>query len=262
MTSAALFDSHSPLDVQLSRVKEAIRAEPAQASLRTFYFQLLAVLGDWHKALAQLQVCAQLDIKAAPMAHAYREALRCELLRAEVFAGQRTPYILGEPPQWLSYMVDALKAQCTGSHEAALQLRTEALDLAPASAGAINGEPFEWLCDSDSRLGPLFEFYTNGCYYWVPFSAVRSATLDAPADLRDLVWQPAELVLTNESTLRGLIPARYPAQEGDDDGLRLARRTEWMQLGGEHVAGRGQRMLISDQGDHALLDVRTIAFNP
>lgn len=95
--TAVLFDSHSPLDVQLSRVRDAIREEPARASLRTFYFQLLAVLGDWNKALAQLQVCAQLDPKAVPMAQAYREAMRCELLRSEVFEGRRTPYILGEP---------------------------------------------------------------------------------------------------------------------------------------------------------------------
>ncbi|CAN7209991.1 virulence protein SciE type [Acidovorax sp. LjRoot129] len=259
--TAVLFDSHSPLDVQLSRVRDAIREEPARASLRTFYFQLLAVLGDWNKALAQLQVCAQLDPKAVPMAQAYREAMRCELLRSEVFEGRRTPYILGEPPQWLSYMVDALKAQSEGSQEAALKLRTQALDMAPASPGEINGEPFEWLCDSDSRLGPIFELYTNGCYYWVPFSAVRSIALEKPQDLRDLVWQPAELTLVNESTLQGLVPARYPAHASDDDSLRLARRTEWTDIGGEHVAGRGQRVLSSELGDHAVLDVRTIAFN-
>ncbi|KQO25175.1 type VI secretion system accessory protein TagJ [Acidovorax sp. Leaf78] len=259
--TAVLFDSQSPLDVQLSRVKDAIREEPSKASLRTFYFQLLAVLGDWTKALAQLQVCAQLDPKAVPMAQAYREAMRCELLRTEVFEGRRTPYILGEPPQWLSYMVDALKAQSEGSHDAALNLRTQALDLAPACAGTINGDPFEWLCDSDSRLGPILELHTNGCYYWVPYSSIRSIAFEKPQDLRDLVWQPAELTLVNESTVQGLVPARYPTQAGDDDTLRLARRTEWTDIGGEHVAGRGQRVLISDQGDHALLDVRAIAFN-
>lgn len=259
--TAVLFDSQSPLDVQLSRVKDAIREEPAKASLRTFYFQLLAVLGDWTKALAQLQVCAQLDPKAVPMAQAYREAMRCELLRTEVFEGRRTPYILGEPPQWLSYMVDALKAQSEGSHDAALNLRTQALDLAPTCAGTINGDPFEWLCDSDSRLGPILELHTNGCYYWVPYSSIRSIAFEKPQDLRDLVWQPAELTLVNESTVQGLVPARYPTQAGDDDTLRLARRTEWTDIGGEHVAGRGQRVLISDQGDHALLDVRAIAFN-
>ncbi|WP_369882186.1 type VI secretion system accessory protein TagJ [Acidovorax sp. HMWF018] len=42
--------------------------------------------------------------------------------------------------------------------------------------------------------------------------------------------------------------------------MRLARRTEWAEIGDEHVAGRGQRMWVSDQGDHALLDVRTISF--
>lgn len=109
--TAILFDSQSPLDLQLHRVKDAIRAEPSKASLRTYYFQLLAVLGDWDRALAQLQV-----------------------------------------------------------------------------------------------------------------------------------------------------PTRYPLQAHDDDGLRLARRTEWSEISDDHVAGSGQRMWVSDQGDHALLDVRTISF--
>lgn len=259
--TTTFFDSTNPLDVQLSRIKEAIRAEPTKASLRTFYFQLLAVMGDWDKALAQLQVCAQLDPKALPMAQAYREAMRCELLRTEVFEGRRTPFVVGEPPQWLSYMVDALKAQAEGSQEAAFDLRTQALDMAPAISGSINGDPFEWLCDSDSRLGPIFELYSAGCYYWVPLSSIKSITLEKPQDLRDVVWQPAELTLVNEGTLQGVVPVRYPAHAGDEDGLRLARRTEWSEIGGDHLAGRGQRVLITDQGDHAMLDVRTISFN-
>ncbi|MFY3382649.1 type VI secretion system accessory protein TagJ [Paracidovorax sp. MALMAid1276] len=259
--TTATFDSQLPLALQIDRVKEAIRADPSKASLRTFYFQLLAVLGDWTKAIAQLQVCAQLDPKALPMAQAYREAMRCEMLRSEVFAGVRQPYIMGEPPQWMSYMVDALKAQTDPSSRAAHELRAQALEMAPAIAGAIDGSPFEWLCDSDTRLGPIFEFHTNGCYYWIPYSALRSVTLEKPQDLRDVVWQPAELVLVNDSTLRGLAPARYPAQAADDDGLRLGRRTEWAELDGDHVAGRGQKMLVTDQGDHAVLDVRTIAFD-
>ncbi len=80
--TTALFDSHLPLAQQFDQVKEAIRSDPSKPSLRTFYFQLLAVLGDWTKALAQLQVCAQLDPKALPMAQAYREAMRCQTLRA------------------------------------------------------------------------------------------------------------------------------------------------------------------------------------
>ena len=246
----------------MNRVKEAIRAEPAKAPLRTFYFQLLAVLGDWNKALAQLQMCAQLDPKAIPMAQAYREALRCELLRKEVFEGQRTPYILGEPPAWLSYMVDALKAQAQGSHDAALKLRTQALDMAPASAGAINGDAFEWLCDSDSLLGPAFELYTNGCYYWVPFSAVRSVTLDKPSDLRDLVWASGQLAFTNGGSTVALLPTRYAGSESSQDpGIFLARKTLWEERGPDTFVGLGQRLWATDAGEFPLLEARDIALD-
>lgn len=261
MTSPTHFESRIPLDEQVERVKDAIRNHPEQANLRTFYFQLLAVLGHWDKALKQLQVCAQLDPQAAPMAHAYREAMRCELLRQEVFAGRKTPFILGEPPQWISYLIDALKAQAEGAGEAALELRMQALDMAPALAGRLNDEPFEWLCDSDSRLGPVCELHAKGCYYWVPFSAVRSIAFEKPQDLRDMVWQPCEITLANGNTLQGLIPTRYPLSAIEDDALRLARRTEWVDLAGDHVAGRGQRVLLTDRSEHALLDVRSICFD-
>ena len=42
--------------------------------------------------------------------------------------------------------------------------------------------------------------------------------------------------------------------------LLLARKTEWSELQPEVWAGLGQRMLGSDAGDHALMDVREIVF--
>ena len=49
------------------------------------------------KALEQLQLCAQLDPSCEPMARAYREAIRCEVLRAEVFAGKKSPFSWASP---------------------------------------------------------------------------------------------------------------------------------------------------------------------
>ena len=57
----------------------------------------------------------------------------------------------------------------------------------------------------------------------------------------------------------GLIPTRYPGSEASDDaGVRLARKTEWLQPGGELYVGSGQRMLATDQGEYPLLEVREI----
>src|SRR5690606_40769521 len=60
-----------------------------------------------------------------------------------------------------------------------------AFEAAPASAGMLDGKPFEWIADADMRLGPVIEAIINGKYFWLPFASVARLDLEAPADLRD-----------------------------------------------------------------------------
>src|SRR5262245_36151839 len=96
------------VEVALNKLQEQIRKEPANADLRVFLFQLLSVMGQWERALTQLNVAAELDAKTLAMAQMYREAIRCELLRAEVFAGKRSPVVFGEPEEWLALLIESL----------------------------------------------------------------------------------------------------------------------------------------------------------
>jgi protein involved in temperature-dependent protein secretion len=66
-------------DVELKRLESEIRASPSDARLRTYLFQLLALRGDWQRAISQLQVSAQLDPIALAMAK--RCAPRCSAPR-------------------------------------------------------------------------------------------------------------------------------------------------------------------------------------
>lgn len=248
---------------ELKRLQGEVRARPDDAKLRTYLFQLLVVNGEWQRALNQLQVCAQLAASAIPMAQTYREAIRCEAFRAEVFAGKRTPPILGEPPPWMGLMVESLEKFSHGHVAAAEDLRAEALELAPATAGTIDGKSFEWIADADSRLGPVCEAIVDGKYYWVPFERIAGINVDAPTDLRDFVWAGAQIKLTTDATQVALIPARYPGSEAaDNDALRLARMTTWVEAGPDTFVGLGQRMWATDVGEFALLDTRDIALRP
>lgn len=256
------FDANRPLAEQLTELKRTIQKDASNGALRVYLFQLLAVQGDWQKALDQLQLCAQLDAKATPMAQTYREAIRGELWREKVFAGTISPHILGQPPEWLGWLIQATKSLANGHAEQAAELRAKAFDEAPALTGEINDTPFEWLADSDSRLGPVCELYANSAYYWVPFQAIRQISFEKPKDLRDMVWTACEVTLTNGGNLLGFIPTRYPAMPaGVADDLRLSRRTEWTELDAEHVAGVGQRVWVTDMADFSLLDTRKIKFS-
>jgi len=260
-TSAEQAVREADLQGALNRVQDEIRKAPADAELRVFLFQLLCVLGQWERALTQLNLAAELDAKALAMSQMYREAIRCELLRTQVFAGRTSPMIFGEPQQWLALLIESLLTQAAGSAANAEELRARAFDSAPATSGSIDGAAFEWLADADMRLGPVCEAVINGRYYWIPFENLARIDLEAPADLRDLVWVPAHFQFTNGGESVGVIPTRYPGSDQAEDALlRLARKTVWLEPSPGVFHGLGQRMLTSDNGDHPLLDVRNICF--
>lgn len=252
------------LDEQLSELQTRIKADASNAKLRIHLFQLLCVMGKWQRALAQLQLCAQLDSKALAMAQTYREAIRSELFRAEVFAGKRTPQVMGQPPDWIGLLIEALKLEATGSPEAAAELRRTALDKAEPRACRVDDSQCEWIADADSRLGPVCEVIANGQYYWLPFSSCNALRLETPADLRDLVWSPAEILLPNEGRVPALIPSRYPGSENDisasADALKQSRQTLWLDRGNDVWHGLGQRLWVSDVGEHPILDTRSVTF--
>ena len=205
-----------------------MRAKPQDAKLRVFLFQLLCVLGQWDRALNQLNVAAQLDASALAMAQMYREAIRCELLRAEVFEGATPPMVFGQPEEWLALLIESLLLAGRGKAKESAELRARAFDGAPGTAGTVGDQPFEWIADADSRLGPVLEAIINGRYYWVPFARLAQVAIEAPEDLRDVVWMPAHLGFANGGESVALVPTRYPGSELSQDGqILLARKTVW-----------------------------------
>jgi type VI secretion system protein ImpE len=247
------------LDLALNTLQDQIRKAPEKADLRVFLFQLLCVQGQWARALNQLDVAAELDAATIPMAQMYRETIRCEQLRADVFAGRRSPLVFGEPEPWLAWLIEALAASGTDRKAQADDLRGRAFEAAPASPGSVDGQPFEWIADADMRLGPVCEAMINGRYYWVPFNRLSQITIEAPTDLRDLVWTPVQFTFANGGETVGAIPTRYPGSENaDDPQLQLARKTAWIEDSPEMFTGLGQRVIATDSGEHPLMDVRAI----
>lgn len=247
------------LQEALQDLKEHVRKQPDNSGYRTFLFQLLAVVGEWERALNQLNVLSDLEVAALPMLHIYKEAIQCESLRREIFAGRRKPLLLGEPPGWVALLLESMRLLGERRYEVALSLRSQAFEQAPESTGNIDGQSFKWIADADSSLGPVTEVILNARYYWVPFQQIRAVTIPEPRDLRDKVWLPAQFTWTNGGQAHGLIPARYAGSENSQDPLiQLGRKTDWIALADGVYQGLGQRMLATDQGEYALLDIRHI----
>jgi type VI secretion system protein ImpE len=247
------------LDEALASLQGEVRNKPADAKLRTFLFQLFCVLGQWERAMTQLKVLAEMGPETMMLARIFEPVLNCEVLRGEVFAGKRTPIIFGEPMDWIGLLAQANELAAKGQFTPAQELRDKAFEAAPATAGKINDQPFEWIADADLRLGPLLEAIIEGHYYWVPFCRIKRIYMEPPTDLRDLVWTPAQFVWANGGEASGHIPTRYPRSELATDGsLRLARKTDWVEQSEGFATGLGQRVLGTNVNEYPLLESRTI----
>jgi type VI secretion system protein ImpE len=249
------------VDEALAALKDAVRARPADAKLRVFLFQMFCVTGEWERALTQLNVAAEMDAANLLMSQVCGAALNAEALRAQIFAGKRLPLMLGEPDEWMGWLVQAAQLFGAGEASRAAELREKALEAAPATAGAINGHEFQWIADADQRLGPMLEAVVEGKYYWIPFTRIKQIDTEPPTDLRDVVWLPANITWTTGTSAVALLPVRYPGSETDaDPSIRLARKTDWQERDGWSI-GKGQRLLATDADDFPLLQVRSLVLN-
>ena len=247
------------LEQSLSALMDKVRNDPSNIENRIFLFQLLAVLGQWDRALTQLKVVGELDAITLAMVQTYRQALRCEVFRAGVFNGKRSPMVFGDPEQWIALLLEALKLTAQGQLAQSQTMREEAFEHASVTSGVINEQPFEWISDADSRLGPTLECILNGRYYWIPFNRIREINIEEPCDLRDEVWMPAYFTWANGGEAVGLIPTRYPGTEKSDNAqLVRAKKTAWIEQGNDLYLRLEQHMLATDQGEYPLMDIRNI----
>lgn len=243
----------------LAQLQAEIRQHPSDAKLRVFLAQLLMVLGQWDRALNQLQVLEQMDASSLPMVRTYQTAIACERLRQSVFAGERSPLVFGDPTPWLASLIQALSLTAQGHFQQASDLRATALEQAPTTSGTLNGAVIQWIADADSRLGPVLEVLINGKYYWMPFERLRRVVIEEPTDVRDFVWTPAQLTVANGGEVAALIPTRYPGSEAVEDAqIRMARRTDWQSAEGDTYLGLGQRALTTDTIEVGLLELREL----
>ncbi|AHG20946.2 hypothetical protein Z042_16045 [Chania multitudinisentens RB-25] len=252
------------LPTALEQTAAAVKAAPADADKRAEWVQLLLLYGDWQRASAQLQAWQALTPLAGPTTQQLSDAVAAEIQRERVFRGETAPLFLTPPPEWLSLLVEALRAP----PPQASQLRERAFSLAAAHAGTLSLDgsreftPFGWLADADSRLGPVCELLLDNRYYWVPFQDLASITFQAPQNAVHLVWAHAMVKWPSGKQQVCQIPARYPLSEETEDAHRLGRKTDWLPLNNaEHYAGQGQKTWITDHDEYALLTLRQVQFS-
>ncbi|MCH2161548.1 MAG: tetratricopeptide repeat protein [Phycisphaerales bacterium] len=249
-------------DEALAALKDQVRHDSGNAALRLSLAQVELINGNWPKARDAVDTAGTLDSSRELLCQQWKLLIQAEETRAEVFAGEKTAIVMGDPEPWIAGLQDALRLDAEGHGEAAKAARDLAMEEAPARSGTIDDTPFAWLCDTDERIGPTFEAVINGRYTWLPQSVVINMEFHKPAELVDLVWAEAVVRLKNGGETTALIPTRYPKSETSEDGkIRLARLTTFEELPGGTSIGLGQRMFATDADDYPILQVSSIRFD-
>jgi type VI secretion system protein ImpE len=105
----------------------------------------------------------------------------------------------------------------------------------------------------------------GGRYLWVPFSELSTVTIPPPKLLRDLYWASGELESHGPDAgepKEVLLPAMTAlAWQNPDEMVRLGRVTEWAELETGEEAPVGQKLLLVDDEEFPLLEVREITFD-
>ncbi|SFR11196.1 type VI secretion system protein ImpE [Enterobacter sp. kpr-6] len=258
---SVLLQDHS-IEDGIRLAEQQVRNNPAQAAYRHGLFQLLCITGEWSRALQQLQLCVRMDANYTEEARLFRELVRCEIFRHTVFQGEQQPGFILPPPVWTESLLAALACEVNGETRKADEHRTTALEAIMEISGQWNGGAFDWVSDSDSRIGPVLELVTGGVYIWLPFSQIRSLESPLPTRLTDLLWKPVNITLVNGETHGAWLFTRYSGSDSACDALRLCRETAWQDGPGETaVRALGQKVWLSSHGDINLLDLTTCTFH-
>jgi type VI secretion system protein ImpE len=213
---------------------EELRSYPLDAKRRTFLFELLCFAGEYDRAEKHLDVLADQNPKAAAGMMLYRSALHAERTRQEMFRTGHLP----------------------GASEGA----------AAAGGGTWNGKPFEYLGDADDRIGDHLEVFIAGSYTWIATKYIERLEIEAPENLRDLLWARARIDASPKFRIQELgeilLPVIAPlSYQSADDKVKLGRVSVWETQADGTERLSGQKLLLVDGEEIPLLEFRSILWS-
>jgi type VI secretion system protein ImpE len=239
-----------------------LRKEPTNFPRRYFLAELLCFGGQWERADKQLETLAQQDPAHELQCTIFRQLIRAELARQDVFHRGRTPGFFAEPSTTATLHLRALVALREQQQDEATSLLTEAEANRPASSGRNNGNTtFDDFRDLDDVTASFFEILTaHGTYHWLPIELVTTADFVPPKRPRDVLWCPAHFELQGGQSIDGFVPALYvDTPANDDDQLKLGRATTWSESSGP-VRGAGLRVYLVGDEDQTIFDLKRVHF--
>lgn len=252
------------LDDAVAAAGAAVKAAPGDLGARVLLAELLVFAGALARADIILDAASLADPSAAMVVAEFRQLLRAEQARWQVFRDGRMPDFLDGPTPAMSAQLAAQVALRAGDIAEAAARATEAEVLRPRVAGVAEGPDgetgFSDLRDADDLCAGFIDVLTTtGKYMWIPTERVAEMVLHPPLRPRDLAWRRASLSVESGPDGDVYLPALYVPADGTlTDELRLGRETAWLDAPGAPVRGMGQRVFLVGDDAWSAMDLREL----
>lgn len=263
MTATEAFKAGKLADAVTAAI-EQVKASPADRVKRFFLAELLVFAGDLERADKQLDVLFQPDAPDVVAITLFRQLVRAETARREVFTQGRLPEFLTQPGEHIKLHLEAGLRLREGKSAEAAELLAKAESLRPAVAGTCDGTAFEDFRDLDDLSAGFFEVLTaNGNYYWVPTETIELIEFHKPDRPRDLYWRPAHMIVKEGPDGVVYIPTLYyGAHTATNEVIKLGRGTDWEGGDGKPYLGKGLREYLVGDADKPIMELTAITFSP
>jgi type VI secretion system protein ImpE len=259
-TAANLFRA-GKLNDAIATAQTVLRKAPTDLGARVLLAELLAFAGNLERADVILDAASTIDPSAALVVAEFRQLVRADMARRQLFRDGRVPEFLGEPTETQRLQLAALVALRAGDLAGAAQLVANAEANRPQTPGQHNGTAFDDLRDVDDLLaGSVEVLTTTGKYYWIPTERLISVTFHPPKRPRDLLWRRASMSVDQGPDGDVYIPAVYAGDDTMTEAQRLGRETDWREADGGPVRGLGQRVFLLGEEDVAIMELGSLTF--
>lgn len=240
-----------------------VKANPTDASKRTFLFELSCFAGDWDRAERQLDVIGHQSAQAELGVSVYRANMKAEKERARVFSEGVEPHFLSEPPAYVDHYLAAIKHANQGQLAQAQAALEQAEEERPAISGSRDGITFQDFRDYDDFVAGVLELIVKDQYVWLPFEQIKRLEITPPRQLRDLLWASVRIEALDGTVGEVYVPSLYAGTSTHpDDQVRLGRITDWMKLGDDLLRSYGLRLFAVDGDENSLFEAGVLEFSP
>ncbi|PPQ33366.1 type VI secretion system accessory protein TagJ [Rhodopila globiformis] len=232
----------------IGAAQATVRKAPTNLDARVLLAELLLAAGNLERADVLMDAAAAVDATASLVAAEFRQLIRAETARRQLFQDGRLPEFLSGPTPAQRLQLAAIVAMQAGDGTEAARQSDLAEATRPRVPGYAGDATFDDFRDADDLLaGSLEVLTTTGKYFWIPTERVTSAVFHPPARLRDLIWRRVSMAVAEGPEGDVYMPVIYPVADAVSDLQRLGRETDWREMPGGLVRGVGQKLFLAGE---------------